>query len=216
VKCHPWSGGLSSCALALPLSLVPRADASAPRGARSSAPASRRTDDLARLALLSLLRRFAPACARRPRIRSGWPGASVAATSGLSSPVLTVNSIISAHFQIFFCHRRARIPVYTRGLAIESLPFPSGRGCGPHHALTPAKTERRTGPPWRMPLDPAPHAHAMIAACAGRSLLDPGKRAPQDIRWASRREGDDRSTTHVGEELRLGHMITCAQIGAHF
>ena len=102
MKCHPWSGGLSSCALALPLSLVPRADASAPRGARSSAPASRRTDDLARLALLSLLRRFAPACARRPRIRSGWPGASVAATSGLSSPVLTVNSIISAHFKFFF------------------------------------------------------------------------------------------------------------------
>ena len=144
MKCHPWSGGLSSCALALPLSLVPRADAPAPRGARSSAPASRRTDDLARLALLSLLRRFAPACARRPRIRSGWPGASVAATSGLSSPVLTVNSIISAHFQIFFCHRRARIPVYTRGLAIESLPFPkicTNRSC-PNAPRAPTSTVR--------------------------------------------------------------------------
>ena len=313
MKCHPWSGGLSSCALALPLSLVPRADASAPRGARSSAPASRRTDDLARLALLSLLRRFAPACARRPRIRSGWPGASVAATSGLSSPVLTVNSIISAHFQIFLFAivstrvlSRATIPVIARyhcfllrqsktagagpvrhthtciGRCLAALAMPDWRwphlstsrrpqqsergslhrpgynrltlapdfyvlhgrskslfrvaigepargpppgsertrlrgnldaACGPHHALTPAKTERRADPPWRMPLVPALRVRDLISACAGRSVLDTRKRASQDLPWAAGRQGHVHSPTAVRREFRLGHTNACAQNG---
>ena len=47
----------------------------------------------------------------------------MAATSGLSSPVLTVNSIISAHFQIFFAIVEPESPP-DGALAIESLPFP--------------------------------------------------------------------------------------------
>ena len=85
--------------------------------------------------------------------------------------------------------------------------------CGPHHALTPAKTERRADPPWRMPLVPALRVRDLISACAGRSVLDTRKRASQDLPWAAGRQGHVHSPTAVRREFRLGHTNACAQNG---
>ena len=53
----------------------------------------------------------------------------MAAAFVLSSPVLTVNSIISAHFQIFFAILEPESPSRDGALAIESLPFPKKKKC---------------------------------------------------------------------------------------
>ena len=85
--------------------------------------------------------------------------------------------------------------LYSQKSKLEYTLLAIAAACGPHSALVSPREKEMKASAWRMPLAPAPRARAMIAACAGRSFLDPEKRAPQDIRWAAGREGDGESPT---------------------